>query len=66
MNFLPIFLGIKGKLCLVVGAGEVAHRKTSMLLAAGAIVKVVAPQRSDKFAGLADSVYVAERFRPEH
>ena len=66
MDFLPIFLSIKSKLCLMVGAGEVAHRKTALLIAAGAIVKVVAPQRSDKFAGMAGVEHVAERFRPDH
>jgi len=44
MDFLPIFLNVKGKLCLVVGGGEVAARKAGVLLDAGAKVRVVAPQ----------------------
>ncbi|MDP1593508.1 MAG: siroheme synthase CysG [Gallionella sp.] len=44
MDFLPIFLNVKGKLCLVVGGGEVAARKAGVLLDAGARVRVVAPQ----------------------
>jgi uroporphyrin-III C-methyltransferase/precorrin-2 dehydrogenase/sirohydrochlorin ferrochelatase len=44
MDFLPIFLDVKGRLCLVVGGGEVAKRKAGVLLEAGARVRVVAPQ----------------------
>jgi uroporphyrin-III C-methyltransferase/precorrin-2 dehydrogenase/sirohydrochlorin ferrochelatase len=44
MNFLPVFLDIKNKTCLVVGGGEVAARKTMMLLQAGAHVSVVSPE----------------------
>ncbi len=44
MNFLPIYLNLKGKSCLVVGGGEVAARKLSYLLKAGAAVNVVAPE----------------------
>lgn len=44
MNYLPIFADIRGKLCLVVGGGEVAKRKAGVLLEAGARVRVVAPQ----------------------
>ena len=41
MNFLPVFLDIKNKPCLVVGAGNVAARKIELLLKASASVKVV-------------------------
>ena len=44
MDFLPVFHNIKGKLCLVVGGGEVAKRKAGVLLEAGARVRVVAPE----------------------
>lgn len=44
MNFLPIYLNLKGRSCLVVGGGEVAARKLSYLLQAGASVKVVSPE----------------------
>ena len=66
MDFLPIFLNVKGKLCLVVGGGEVAHRKASVLVDAGATVKVVAPELIDAFTGLHGIEYVAERFKPGH
>jgi uroporphyrin-III C-methyltransferase/precorrin-2 dehydrogenase/sirohydrochlorin ferrochelatase len=44
VDFLPIFVNIKGKPCLVVGGGEVAKRKAGVLLEAGAKVCVVAPE----------------------
>ncbi len=43
MERLPIFLDLRDQLCLVVGGGEVAARKCSMLRRAGAIVTIVAP-----------------------
>jgi len=66
MDLLPIFMDVRGKLCLVVGGGEVAHRKVSVLLDAGAAVKAVAPEFSGAFAGLLGVEYVAERFQPGH
>ncbi|HUD73037.1 MAG TPA: bifunctional precorrin-2 dehydrogenase/sirohydrochlorin ferrochelatase, partial [Dongiaceae bacterium] len=44
----PVALDLDGRLCLVVGGGVIARRKTVDLLAAGARVRVVAPEwRSD-------------------
>lgn len=43
MDYLPIFLDVRGQPCLVVGGGDVAARKTAMLLRAGASVTVQAP-----------------------
>ncbi len=43
MDFLPVFLNIKNKPCLVVGGGEVAARKAALLLRAGGQVTVVSP-----------------------
>ncbi len=42
MNFFPIFLDIRNKPCLVVGAGNIAARKIELLLKADASIKVVA------------------------
>ncbi len=44
MRFFPIFLDIQEKPCLVVGGGEVAARKVSLLLRAGGRVTVVSPE----------------------
>jgi len=43
LDFLPIFLSVRGRPCLVVGGGEVGARKVEILLAAGALVTVVSP-----------------------
>lgn len=43
-NYYPAFLDLRDKPVVVVGGGEVAFRKIESLLAAGARVKVVAPQ----------------------
>ena len=42
MHYLPIFLRITGRPVLVVGGGQVAVRKVTMLLRAGAHVRLVA------------------------
>ncbi|MBT7308004.1 MAG: uroporphyrinogen-III C-methyltransferase [Gammaproteobacteria bacterium] len=44
MDYLPIFIDLRGRDCLVVGGGEVAARKVQMLLRVGARIEVVAPQ----------------------
>ena len=41
---LPIFLKLKGRRCLAVGAGKIAEPRIEALLAAGADVFVVAPK----------------------
>ncbi len=43
MDYLPIFLRIQGQKALVVGGGQVAVRKVSMLMRAGAKIVLVAP-----------------------
>lgn len=69
MNFLPVFLDLKGKHCLVVGGGEVAARKAALLLQAGAWVTIVADQICDGFAALHEHdriAYRSEAFTPSH
>jgi len=44
VDFLPIFINIKGRRCLVVGGGEIAARKAGLLLRAQGKVMVIAPE----------------------
>jgi precorrin-2 dehydrogenase / sirohydrochlorin ferrochelatase len=46
MAYIPIFLDVTGRECVVVGGGEVAARKVESLLDAGARVTVVSPRLS--------------------
>ena len=52
MDYLPIFLEVKNKRCLVVGGGPVATGKVENLVSAGAQVHVVAPQISEQLQQL--------------
>ncbi len=68
MDFLPVFLKVHDQRCLVVGGGEVAARKTGLLLQAGAHVVVVAPKLSHTLAELVADGKVEHRggeFRAE-
>jgi precorrin-2 dehydrogenase/sirohydrochlorin ferrochelatase len=62
LNHYPIFLSLKDRPVLVVGAGRVALRKTRGLLEAGARVTVVAPTWEGEFEALPVSL-VRRRFR---
>lgn len=62
MKFYPIFLDLKDRPVLVVGAGKVALRKTRGLVEAGARVTVVAPEWEPEFEELPVR-RVARRFR---
>ena len=43
MRYYPIYLDIRGRVCIVIGGGKVAERKVVSLLHAGAKVRVVSP-----------------------
>lgn len=51
-DLLPLFLNLTGRPVLLVGAGRVAAGKLTQLLAAGARVRVVAPDISDELAAV--------------
>ncbi|MBA4382266.1 MAG: siroheme synthase, partial [Sideroxydans sp.] len=63
MDYFPIFLNIKDQRCLVVGAGEVAFRKATMLAKAGAKLTVVAPERCASFDALTEIQFIPEHFQ---
>ncbi len=66
MDFLPVFMNIKGRLCLVVGGGEVAKRKAGVLLEAGANVRVVAPEIDPALSGMAGVTSIVHCFEAHH
>jgi precorrin-2 dehydrogenase/sirohydrochlorin ferrochelatase len=53
MAYIPIFLDVTGRDCVVVGGGEVAERKVESLLEAGARVTIVSPRLSPTLESLA-------------
>ncbi len=53
MSLLPVSLNLKGRWCVVIGGGRVAVRKVETLLAAGAKVRLIAPQADLKLKRLA-------------
>ena len=59
MGYLPIFIDVAERKCVVVGGGEIAARKAESLLAAGAKVTVISPQLNDSLTGLANRAAVA-------
>jgi uroporphyrin-III C-methyltransferase / precorrin-2 dehydrogenase / sirohydrochlorin ferrochelatase len=52
MDYLPLFLNVKGRSAVVVGGGVVALRKATWLERAGAAVTVIAPALHADFAPL--------------
>ncbi len=70
MDYLPIFLDLRGRKGLVVGGGDTAARKASLMLGAGAWVTAVAPHDlADAFRELQGTdrlIHLKEGFRPEH
>lgn len=55
MQALPIFFNITDRLCVVIGGGDVATRKVSMLLKANAAVKLISPEICSELKALADT-----------
>ena len=55
MQALPIFFNIKNRHCVVIGGGDVAMRKVSMLLKASAAVTIYSPEICHELQDLADA-----------
>jgi len=63
MDYLPLFIDLRDKPCLLVGGGEIARRKLELLLRAGAAVEIVAPAVAEETRTLAQrhGVTILER-----
>lgn len=69
MNSFPIFMTLRNRRCVVIGGGEVATRKISALLKAGAAVEVVSPALCEGIGALArqNSIrHIQSEFTPAH
>lgn len=69
MNYLPIFIQIKNRSCLVVGGGSIAARKVALLRKAGADVTVVSPECCDELSALVSEgqiKHIAETYKAKH
>jgi uroporphyrin-III C-methyltransferase/precorrin-2 dehydrogenase/sirohydrochlorin ferrochelatase len=69
VDYLPVFMDLRDRPVLLVGAGTVAARKLELLLAAGARPRVVAPAACEAVQSLAAAGRIdwrRERFAPGH
>lgn len=66
MDFLPIFLDVKHRSCVVIGGGEIAARKVALLLKAGATVTVCAPELAVTLSQLAAAGKIRHRREEFH
>jgi precorrin-2 dehydrogenase/sirohydrochlorin ferrochelatase len=55
VRYFPVYLGLEGRPCVVIGGGEVAERKVESLLGAGARVTVISRSLTPALAGLAET-----------
>jgi uroporphyrin-III C-methyltransferase/precorrin-2 dehydrogenase/sirohydrochlorin ferrochelatase len=63
MEYLPIFIQIKHRPCLVVGGGSIAARKVALLRKAQADVTVVSPELCDELQKLKDENLIQHQAR---
>lgn len=67
MSYLPIYLEMKGRRCVVIGGGVVAERKIASLLEAGADVTVISPDASETIVRWSKNKsihFIARRYQP--
>ena len=68
MDFLPTFMNIRDRDCLIIGGGPVAARKASLVHAAGGKVIIVSPTVCDEIRqSIEDGAYqlIERDFQPE-
>ena len=68
MKFLPIFLDLADKKCVVVGGGEVAQRKAKLLLKTSARVHIISVEFTQSLRELSDRhcTLIEQAFTPSH
>lgn len=60
MDYLPVFMELRGRRCLLVGAGEVGSRKAALLARAGVNLVVVAPSVRDDVRALVQALQAGQ------
>ncbi len=69
MDYLPIFIQLRGEPTVVVGGGHVALRKVDLLLRAGGRITVIAPRLHEELRALVECGqinYLSLEFQPHH
>jgi uroporphyrin-III C-methyltransferase/precorrin-2 dehydrogenase/sirohydrochlorin ferrochelatase len=69
MRYFPLFVDLKGRRAVVVGAGEEALRKVRLLLKTDVAIDVIAPEISGELASLRDAgriTWKAKAFAAHH
>ena len=68
MNYFPAFLDLTDKKCVIVGGGEVAHRKTKALIRSGARAHIVSIEFSEKFKDFPEEncFLIKDEFNSKH
>lgn len=65
-NFFPVFLNMRNKKVLIIGAGKIAFRKAETLLSYGAKIKVIAKDiKEEKFKELKNIELSLEDFKED-
>lgn len=59
MQALPIFFNINKRLCVVIGGGDVATRKVTMLLKAHAAITLISPEICHELQAMVDAETIA-------
>jgi len=62
-SYFPLYLDISNKLCIVLGGGKVAERKTLALLKYNARVRVISPNITRRLSELASECKIEVRTR---
>jgi uroporphyrin-III C-methyltransferase/precorrin-2 dehydrogenase/sirohydrochlorin ferrochelatase len=62
--FYPVYLDLRGRRCVVIGAGTIAQHKIHGLLESGARVTVISPEASSGLEDLADAGQLEILWRP--
>ncbi|MDE0412634.1 MAG: siroheme synthase CysG [Gammaproteobacteria bacterium] len=68
MDYLPLFLDVKNKPCLIVGGGRIASRKLSLLIRAQAKITVIAPDITPEIRDQIDEarvIWLQKKITPE-